>query len=638
MSEISGENSTVELPQAFFESERINIILQIQGMVTAGFTKGEGDFSGINNPNYGKDLSKYDDTGGQTANSFEKLHFYAKDEIPTIMFAMSTNPESASPVIAKHNMADDEHGYVVYLPWTNGDGLNILQEIGINPNNDGLVPKETMMKHKDAIFPFIAEQAKDFLYNNIENIQNKDLMIDANYADGMQTGLHLKQNLIQNEHQGEVIAIGTFHTHGIAKFIDVSAKELGSANSDFVKLLKNKSVKIEGYNNQDIEEIKASVSALPTDERNKIEAAARKYSFFERLAIESVDNLIANDANGKVGFDGLMAIDPIMQERLNRTFEPHGVKVGFATNAYNENIYNLEVFKDKPQAEINNDIYELLQTRAYPTSTQLPPELSLEQIASNNIFITACRPDSRKNSSGFIDAFVEMKRQNPDDNSIMVLAGHAPEKAKSGNYEIANEDQQAIINKINQVIAENPDLNLQNNILLLPSLTADKISLLLSAERAVGVCASSQEPWGIGGVEMFAKGVPVIASNLYASADTVKKNIAANEREAKDSIILFTSPVEVERSESIKSLVNAMQEVSENYAAYASRAENLAPDIAKNYKWSGMVRTYEQMADDIFSNVAQYKLNDNISPTSTIASDGVQTNPIFSEKALSFNR
>ncbi len=591
-----------ELPQSFRNAPTIATILQLQGMATAGFSQdGRAGFEGINFPNCEKDLGgKFDSTGGQTTHVFEKLYFQALNGQPTIMFAMqTTDKQSENPIIVRHNNEGQGDGVVVYLPWVK-DGVNILDELGVKPDENGLVPKETTMKYGKDLYPFIAERALEFMSNNIANFNEKNIIIDGNYADGIQTALDMQSKLTEKKHAGEVVTIGTFHTHGINKFVDNAVKELGDDN---LFLLKLRGFQETGVKLSDIEYIKAGIK------ENNLEALAEKYSFVERLTIEANDNVAKIDA--------IMAVDHGMEEKLLRWLQYDDTKVGFALNGYNANVYNPKVLEDKSAEDIRGLVQKLLEEKPPYQTCDEPITISDESLSGTN-FITACRPESRKNSDGAIKAFVKWAEaeENKNDKGNLILIGHAPENATPSS------DQQNIIAQIQEIAETSPEI--ANRILLLPSMRSDEIRTILQLEQAVGLAASAQEPWGIGAMEDMASAVPLVTSDLYASAVHVGEHFA-KASEAKNSIVLFQSPSRegATPESSTDSFVAAMNEISNNYKIYKGRASLLAPDIAKEFKWEAMVDTYTELENRILHFKLQQRINELGIPSSELATSTV---------------
>jgi glycosyltransferase involved in cell wall biosynthesis len=595
-----------KLPESFSEAEKVNIVQQLQGMVAAGYSQdGLEGFEELNFPNIERFMGgKYDSTGGQSLHTGEKTYFEAKHGQPTIMFAMQTRKNASNDVIlARHNNPNELDGsdaVVAYLPF------NIFAEAGIDAgliDENGLLPKEIAMAHRKTLFPAIANAINEFLSENIENFEQKHVIIDGNYADGMQTVLDLQKKLHDENHQGKIVTIGTFHTHGINKFVDNAVKELGGEH-DFVTYLRG--LQQDGVYLRDIPVIEAKIKQYD------LQALNDKYAFTDRLTIEAIDNIAKPQNNDKIGFDAVVAVDDTMHDKLAHWMEDakSPTEVGFAKNGYNSNVYNIDVLSDKTPAEINDLVRPLLE-QAYRLNPDFPIEISDRQLEGTN-FITACRPESRKNSDGAINAFVEWALQNPHDMGGLILIGHAPENVN------ISDDQQKIIAQIKEYDKLYPNLNIENRVLLLPSMRSDAISTIMSLERAVGLAASKQEPWGIGAVEMMAKGIPLIASDLYASATHVKTHFA--KAEDKNSIILFYSPSNagVTPESSKQSFVDAMNEVSgDNYNKYKANAQNLADVIPAEFSWKAMFDTYEKLANKILNK----KLDKNLQPDNSYITD-----------------
>jgi glycosyltransferase involved in cell wall biosynthesis len=566
-----------ELPASFSEAEKVNMVLQLQGIVAAGYSQdGIKGFEGLNFPNIERFMGgKYDSTGGQSIHTGEKTYFEAKHGQPTIMFAMQTRKNASNDVIlARHNNPNELDGsdaVVAYLPF------KIFAEAGIDASlidENGLLRKEIAMAHRKTLFPLIAQYEYDFLRENIKDFEQKHVIIDGNYADGMQTALDLQKQLTEQNHQGKIVTIGTPHTHGVNKIVDNVVKELDGEH-EFVTYLRG--LQQDGVYLRDILVIEEKIEEYGLQELNK------KYAFTDRLSIEATDNIIR--------FDALVSVDSVMEKKLHDWIEQAKAPtiVDFALNGYNADVYNIDVLSDKTPAEINNLVRPLLE-QAYRLDPDVPITITDEQLAGTN-FITACRPESRKNSDGAIKAFVEWKKQNPNDQGNLILIGHAPENAEPSS------DQKQLIDLIEETAKENPEI--ASHILLLPSMRSDAISTIMSLERAVGLAASKQEPWGIGAVEMMAKGIPLIASDLYASATHVKNLFG--DKANTDSIILFDSPskVGVTPESSQQSFVKAMNEVSRHYDQYKKLASELADVIPAEFSWKAMVDTYEQLANKI---------------------------------------
>ena len=586
-----------KLPESFSEAEKVNIVQQLQGIVAAGYSQdGREGFEGLNFPNIEKFMGgKFDSTGGQSIHTGEKTYFEAKHGQPTIMFAMQTRKNAHDDVVMERHNNPKEEGadaIVVYLPF------KIFKEAGIVDgliDENGLLPKEIAMAHRKTLFPLIAKYEYDFLSKNIKDFEQKHVIIDGNYADGMQTALDLQKQLTEQNHQGKIVTIGTFHTHGINKFVDNTVKELGGEH-EFVTYLRR--LQQDGVHLSNIPVIEAKIEQYGLQKLNK------KYAFTDRLSIEATDNITR--------FDALVSVDSVMEQKLHDWIEEAKAPtiVDFALNGYNANVYNTEVLSDKTPAEINDLVRPLLE-QAYRLNPYFPIEISDRQLEGTN-FITACRPESRKNSDGAIKAFVEWKQQNPEDHGNLILIGHAPENAEPSS------DQKQLIDLIKEIATENPEI--ASHILLLPSMRSDAISTIMSLERAVGLAASKQEPWGIGAVEMMAKGIPLIASDLYASATHVKRLFV--DKANTDSIILFDSPSKagVTPESSQQSFVDAMNKVSgDNYHEYKANAQNLADVIPVEFSWKAMVETYEELANKILNQ----KLDKNLqSPDTSIKVEG----------------
>jgi glycosyltransferase involved in cell wall biosynthesis len=567
-----------KLPQSFSEAEKVNMVLQLQGIVAAGYSQdGLEGFEGLNFPNIERFMGgKYDSTGGQSIHTGEKTYFEAKHGQPTIMFAMQTRRNASNDVIlARHNNPNEQgsDAVVAYLPF------KIFAEAGIDASlidENGLLPKEIAMAHRETLFPAIANAINEFLSENIENFEQKHVIIDGNYADGMQTALDLQKKLHDENHQGKIVTIGTPHTHGVNKIVDNVVKELVGKH-EFVTYLRG--LQQHGVHLSDIPAIEEKIEEYELQELNK------KYAFTDRLSIEATDNITR--------FDALVSVDRVMEKKLHDWIKRANAPtiVDFALNGYNSNVYKKDIFINKSQAEINDLVRPLLE-QAYRLNPDFPIEISDRQLEGTN-FITACRPESRKNSDGAINAFVEWALQNPHDMGGLILIGHAPENVN------ISDDQQKIIAQIKEYDKLYPNLNIENRILLLPSMRSDAISTIMSLERAVGLAASKQEPWGIGAVEMMAKGIPLIASDLYASATHVKNLFG--DKANTDSIILFDSPskVGVTPESSQQSFVKAMNEVSRHYDQYKKLASELADVIPAEFSWKAMVDTYEQLANKI---------------------------------------
>jgi hypothetical protein len=645
-----------ELPESFSQSDKVNIILQLQGMVAAGYSQdGLEGFEGINFPNIEKFMGgKYDSTGGQSIHTGEKTYFEAKHGQPTIMFAMQLEKNASDNVIlARHNNPnelDSSDAVVAYLPF------KIFKEAGIDEkliDENGLLPKEIAVAHRETLFPLIAKYINEFLSKNIKNSENvsifpeKHVIIDGNYADAIQTAIDLQELLSANKHQGKIVTIGTFHTHGINKFVDNAVSLLGPEHK-FVNDLRD--LQINGVNLEDITIIKEKINdihnrasdfvnsplglfatspldANSTKEMKKytkfateilgkddlfvlylenlqqqglgidnieemagigLKPLVKKYSFIDRLIIE---------AEAVKKLDIIMSVDKSMYYKLaDWTKDDNDTHVELALNGYNDNVYNKEVLKDKTQAEINDLVRPLLE-QAYRLDPNVAIEITDEQLAGTN-FITACRPESRKNSDGAIKAFVEWKKLNPDDHDNLILIGHAPE-----NVEISS-DQKQIIELIKEIAIDNPEI--ASHILLLPSMRSDAISTIMSLERACGGAWSKQEPWGLDAVTAMAKGIPLAASSLYASAIHAKKFFTNSED--TDSIVVFQSPSEkgATSKSSQQSCVDAMNEVSHNYDnKYKPNAQNLADIIPDKLSWESMVKTYETIANRILQQKIQ---------------------------------
>lgn len=215
----------------------------VQGMVSPGSsTIADPDlnalFKDINVPNYVKDLGKYPDTGGQTAHVFEQL-FHAGKSMPTVMFTMSHDKDSTEPVVKIHGKGNAFNSYVVYLPYSlmkeaEIDASKDHQYTGKDGANNRMVLKETMVANRK-VFDVMAEHAVQFLHDNVEGFDNKNVILSGHYIDGGQTVLDVQERLKQEGHKGSIVSMWNPHTLGIDKLQTLLNKHIDKLKTDFAE-------------------------------------------------------------------------------------------------------------------------------------------------------------------------------------------------------------------------------------------------------------------------------------------------------------------------------------------------------------------------------------------------------------------
>jgi glycosyltransferase involved in cell wall biosynthesis/hydroxymethylpyrimidine pyrophosphatase-like HAD family hydrolase len=611
---------TTALPEtfttAFDTAQQFLAIYHLQGYVAAGFDKNETPgFEGQFIPKYKAVLGNkdYKDTGGQSANVGEREYFAGVHGIPAIMFAMSKDRDSTEPMVVPHNRPENGgNTFIVYLPFS------LFKEAGIEDSEiepNGLVAKEVTMKHRETLYPLIAQASVNFMKEHIPDFKHKNVALDANYIDAGQTVIHA-QELLKNdsEYKGKDVSVWTPHTLGIdkcaslledfLKTMDAKLESLALPSESFSQLnahpyltnqrkilsaarqhddsqeVAQKIAHVMQYREENLTDFmqrleNAGVSAEATAEitayakKNDVTARSEKFSFVDRLTMEGGANL--------EHFDAIMSVSAEAVPQLKK-WTDNKIPVGFSRNGFDGNIYNPTIFSQNPnisEQDILDSAKQLLAEAHEFNGKKL--DVSDEQLCGTT-FISVCRPDERKGSDLAIKAFAEWAKAHPDDMGSLVLVAHKPEKDNPSDY------QQTLLNLIDQLDKDDTSLHLKERIFLLPSQRADQTRTLYELPCAVGLAPSLNEPWGIVAVEQGGAGIPVIGSNKYASAVHMEHSMP----EDRKSIVLFNSGDEHD-------FAKQMGEVSQNYTKYNDAALANASAIHQEFPWEATATQYENL-------------------------------------------
>ncbi len=387
------------------EQKNILAIYHLQGQVTAGFENG---FNELNMPRYAGDLAKYPDTGGQTAHVFEKLWASAKNGTPSILFAMSNDFQHPDEIkVVRHNLASLDQGdaFVVYLPFnlftqggvTEKEWIKYGQtETDPNPKF-AMVPKEVTMKHREALYPLIAKASIDFMRENIQGFNEKNIILDGNYVDGAQTIIHAQEILKEDDaFKGATATVVTPHTLGIEKcksmseafikFMDnaLDASGLDSGKISALKeqpyLEKQRNVQKMAARYEDSANVAGAIAeVLETRETDfasfqqklaearldpqitavilkeaalhDLAARNEEFSFIDRLTMESGENLSRVGAIKSVGEE---SVEPLRKWTNDR------IPVEFVRNGFDSNVYRPDALENVTEEVIVTSAQTLL--------------------------------------------------------------------------------------------------------------------------------------------------------------------------------------------------------------------------------------------------------------------------------------
>jgi glycosyltransferase involved in cell wall biosynthesis len=300
-----------------------------------------------------------------------------------------------------------------------------------------------------------------------------------------------------------------------------------------------------------------------------------EFSFIDRMTMESAENLKKFDAIVSVGKDSV----PGLQKWVGDSD-----KVTYIRNGFNREICNPDAMKAQSEEGIVAAA-QMLTAKAYAfgvnTATLSGVDADAlndrqhERLKNGTTFISISRPDNRKGSDTCIKAFVQwLQSQVQADDSLkqdgtLILGAHKPETTPPKGY------TKELVDLIQQLDKDNPTLNLKERILLLPSLVIDQSRVLYGLPKAVGLCPSLSEPFGLVGLEATGSGIPVIASDKYQSTN----EIAEKMQNHGQSILKFAAG-------KVDKLAECMGEASLNYKQYKDAAIQNGWDVGKEYQWA----------------------------------------------------
>ncbi len=670
-------NHVTALPKSFNHTDTILAIFHLQGSVDAGYNTINSEiYDNLNIANYTRILGgktnaegvTLPDNGGQTAADLERL-LHSAQEMPSLMFAMNGDVNSTEPLIVEHAKDGQESAYIVYLPFS------IFKEAGISGTEDFVVvddagshfvPKEETMKRYETLYPAMAEAAADFIQNNIENYQDKNIILDGNYIDAGQTVLHTQEKLKEDMQEGTVVSLYTPHTLGINKLNSLLKNALTNleyrinesvAPAEVVEEIKAMPL-LESYRemidlmaagtdpkvvsdamrdyveNHEADDLNALDAAMkeakfrPATIKNitnflkseRLSAIVEEYASLERMTMESGENLKK--------FDGIMAVSQEMQQQVQDWTEGQ-VPNNFVLNGFNSEIFNPNVFDGVDNQAIIDRAVEIYKSAYAPSQKtdfeeqlyhdEIPVKSGnldrmfnafqddiLEQRTKGTTFIAASRPDERKGSDLTLDAFGEYVARTGDKDATLVLVSHKPDEPFSE------------MDVTLQNIIQRYDIG--DQVLLLPQLQAQDIRTLYELPGAVGLAPSLNEPWGIVAIEQVGAGVPMIASSKYNAA----KYVADQQDDTNRSIITFSSPSEkaTKRADAVQQFADAMEEMNNNYDAYKANTQQWAEQIIEKFQWKATTDVYLDFSKELISK-AQFEAkeahNDNKLPTQTVS-------------------
>ncbi len=640
-----------ELQPVYADTEKLISVFQIQGMVTPGHSL--IDYPGFSEkniymPNFEKDLGETD-SGGQTAHVFQKAYYFADSEhgnTPTLMFAMSSNPDSTEPKIVTHA----ENMNIVYLPFS------ILKDAGITIEDcenmgDGryMAPKEMMVAHRETLFPRIAQAATDFIKNNVSNYQDKNIILDGDYIDGCQTALHtrelLKNGMKEQAGTGQVIAVGTPHTLGANK-LNSKLSEAHSEITDILKMmvedsqltneqctsiidntplfqqweefrqmfadgaepeeladlipnyvrLEQESINTIAYSLQHYGVEQGLIDKFKEDiKANGLSGLSQKFSFADRLTMEGANNI--------VNFDGVVSVGESEKEQMAE-WSDHGMPLRFILNGINENIFRHDVLDGVSQQTIKDAVRELYANAYVYTGQDSTPEVSDEQLEGTN-FVSVARLDERKGILDAIKAFAQWAEAHPEDRGCLALVSNKPKEPINPDSFAAK-----VVKCVEELHKQHPELNLLERVKLLPKMKAHEIRMVHELQKAVGVGSSVSEPWGMVMVENVASGIPCVASDGYAAATYLESRQGDGEK----TIRLYTSPATAGANHDacIKEFAEQMGEISDNYDTYKQHTQKASEYAVENFKWSVNAQTFMQYYDDLLGRIPANDIHQNM--------------------------
>jgi glycosyltransferase involved in cell wall biosynthesis len=339
----------------------------------------------------------------------------------------------------------------------------------------------------------------------------------------------------------------------------------------------------------------AVIKLLEYAETEDVAAKASKFSFVDRMTMECAENLQKFDAIVSVGEVSV----PPLQTWVGDPEKVRYIRNGFNSNIYKPDAYQWDTFDTSVvQAQMltakayafNDNASTLSDTQADGYNAR-----QTDRLQHGTTFIGISRPDERKGSGTAIQAFVEWALEHPEDKGTLILGAHKPNTNPPEGFSAT------LVNMVHELDAKHPELQLKERVLLLPSLAVDQARRLYDLPRAVGLCPSEREPFGLVALEQSGSGLPIVASDGYQAATDMKQNM----QKKGESIIQFEAG-------NPASMAAAMGKVSESYEKYQKAAVGNAKDVIDEFTWKKTGAEYRKVYDDTFeivkNNITPYKL------------------------------
>lgn len=642
------QKSINHLPDSFAKSPNLLTIFHVQGAVSPGFFQMEDPklraiFGDPNMPMYLGDLGKGIDTGGQTMHVFEKLFYAAKSGVPSVMFTISHDKTSTSPVIQKHT----DNAYVVYLPYS------LIKEAGIPEDRNVIdpvtgaitVPKEVLMANRH-VFDHIAKAAVHFMRYQVPGFDQKNVILSGHYIDGGQSVLST-QNILRTDVAPDVAGVETRqftgksismynpHTLGIDKMRSLLGNHLGqvttylerfhdlgekyNAVANHPLLVAERAIvkavddgctpdiaarmigeHLQGYDAK-LASFKAAYAELVSGFRQGVAADGKGviavspddfcantirdsglYGLNQQFSFK--DRLELESPDQLTQFDGLAGVSEDMLAKVER-WTQGSVPRMFARNGIDTTVFSPDLAGDPPQKTIVSEAKGIID-QAHNFSGH-ERKLDENLLKNGTVFVAVSRPDERKGSEVAIEAFAKFLETNP--NGVLLFGAHKPEGGKKSPY---FQKLEALVETLDK---SHPGLGLKDKVCFLPALKSYQSRLLYGLSHAVGLSPSDNEPWGIVGVEQIGSGIPVIGTDKYASIS----HFAGLAPKDRPSILQFPSRVNVGNEASVTAFAARMSEVAGDYERYKQNALLNSSLVKAHSSWESMTDTYLHFARDI---------------------------------------